>query len=630
MEEAKVDVRVLYGSTMGKCKGYASRVVEVARAAGLNAVDAQSMDDFEPEDLANNHLVVLVVATYENGTPPANAKFLYEWMEDASQDFRIGTTFLAQARFAVFGVGDSLYEGNYNVVSKQMEQWVTAMKGTMVCARGEGDNSISRDKAGTADSDLETWLSTSLQPALLAEKAGVITPVHSGPLITSDPIITEHQFEYDDGEEEEKAEEKLAEVDHNAGVLDMEDMGAALSKQNEEKKKREQDDKDGVLRPMINETIRVNLTKQGYKLIGSHSGVKLCRWTKAMLRGRGGCYKHTFYGIASYQCMEMTPSLACANKCVFCWRHHTNPVGKEWKWAADSPEMIIEESVAKHKQMVKQMRGVPGVKPERFKEAMESIKHCALSLVGEPIMYPHINKYLQLLHERGISSFMVTNAQFPDRIEILEPVTQLYISVDAANKQELKEVDRPIFNDFWERFVECMKLIREKQQRTVYRMTLVKGMNMTKVDEYAELIRNGRPTFIEIKGVTFCGELNASNMTMKNVPFHQEVRDFCKELCSKLGDNYELACEHVHSCCVLISDTKLKIDGQWHTWIDYPKFHELVSAYHKDGTPFGTMDYAAPTPAWAVFGAAEEGFDPEETRWRRKQKKGQIELDAAN
>lgn len=59
--------------------------------------------------------------------------------------------------------------------------------------------------------------------------------------------------------------------------------------------------------------------------VGSHSGVKLCRWTKAMLRGRGGCYKHTFYGIESHRCMEATPSLACANKCVFCWRHHTNP-----------------------------------------------------------------------------------------------------------------------------------------------------------------------------------------------------------------------------------------------------------------------------------------------------------------
>ena len=68
--------------------------------------------------------------------------------------------------------------------------------------------------------------------------------------------------------------------------------------------------------------------------IGSHSGVKLCRWTKSMLRGRGGCYKHAFYGIESHRCMEATPSLACANKCVFCWRHHTNP-------GANTPHVVL-------------------------------------------------------------------------------------------------------------------------------------------------------------------------------------------------------------------------------------------------------------------------------------------------
>ena len=62
------------------------------------------------------------------------------------------------------------------------------------------------------------------------------------------------------------------------------------------------------------------LSSIGYHIVGSHSGVKMCRWTKSMLRGRGGCYKHTFYGIESHRCMETTPSLACANKCVFCWR----------------------------------------------------------------------------------------------------------------------------------------------------------------------------------------------------------------------------------------------------------------------------------------------------------------------
>ena len=53
------------------------------------------------------------------------------------------------------------------------------------------------------------------------------------------------------------------------------------------------------------------MTKEGYKIIGTHSAVKLCRWTKNQLRGRGGCYKHTCYGITSYQCMCVGSSAVC-------------------------------------------------------------------------------------------------------------------------------------------------------------------------------------------------------------------------------------------------------------------------------------------------------------------------------
>ena len=52
--------------------------------------------------------------------------------------------------------------------------------------------------------------------------------------------------------------------------------------------------------------------------------------------------QHSFYGIESHRCMEATPSLACANKCVFCWRHHTNPVGTEWRWVTDEPKMLVD------------------------------------------------------------------------------------------------------------------------------------------------------------------------------------------------------------------------------------------------------------------------------------------------
>jgi tRNA wybutosine-synthesizing protein 1 len=40
---------------------------------------------------------------------------------------------------------------------------------------------------------------------------------------------------------------------------------------------------------------------------------------------------------------------------------------------------------------------------------------------------------------------MVTNAQFPEAIASLIPVTQLYVSIDAATKESLKAVDRPLF-----------------------------------------------------------------------------------------------------------------------------------------------------------------------------------------
>lgn len=111
---------------------------------------------------------------------------------------------------------------------------------------------------------------------------------------------------------------------------------------------------------MVTKLQRKSLVKEGYKIIGTHSAVKICRWTKNQMRGRGGCYKHSFYGIVSYQCMEATPSLACANKCVFCWRHHKNPVGTSWRWKTDEPAMIVEEAVGEHVKMVNQMKGVPG------------------------------------------------------------------------------------------------------------------------------------------------------------------------------------------------------------------------------------------------------------------------------
>eukprot|EP00073_Rattus_norvegicus_P029321 XP_006249291.2 PREDICTED: S-adenosyl-L-methionine-dependent tRNA 4-demethylwyosine synthase-like [Rattus norvegicus] len=185
------------------------------------------------------------------------------------------------------------------------------------------------------------------------------------------------------------------------------------------------------------------------------------------------------------------------------------------------------------------------------------VKHCALSLVGEPIMYPEINRLLKLLHQHGISTFLVTNAQFPEEIRNLTPVTQLYVSVDASTKDSLKKIDRPLFKDFWQRFLDSLQALSAKQQRTVYRLTLVKCWNVDELQAYAELVSLGSPDFIEVKGVTYCGESAASSLTMANVPWHEEVVRFVRELVDLLPD-YEIACEHEHSNCLLIGHKKVR------------------------------------------------------------------------
>lgn len=302
------------------------------------------------------------------------------------------------------------------------------------------------------------------------------------------PIVA--PIEGDESDEDEPTDSGSAEAKVSS-VLDLEDIGSAMDQAKKSQLKEAMSETKNSAE-MVTKLQRKALAKEGYRIIGTHSAVKLCRWTKHQMRGRGGCYKHTFYGITSYQCMEATPSLACANKCVFCWRHHKNPVGTEWRWKEDAPDMIVEEAILQHQSMINQMKGVPGVLPERWKEAF-TVRHCALSLVGEPIMYPRINEMLKELHDRQISTFLVTNAQFPERIKQLDPVTQLYVSVDAASKDSMKAIDRPLFKDFWERFLQSLYEMRSKQQRTVYRMTLVNDWNMEEVEGYVQLIESGQP-----------------------------------------------------------------------------------------------------------------------------------------
>ncbi|KZF19327.1 hypothetical protein L228DRAFT_285757 [Xylona heveae TC161] len=676
----KVQPLVFYASLTASTQKSAEGLFEVMKTAlaassraerflepQLHDLSYIDYDDFfiappkivEDEEAEVLYFYMILLPTYNIDT--TLDPFL-DHLQETHHDFRIDTAPLSPLLgYSVFGFGDKegwpTEEDGFCSQARQVDKWMAKLTGRKrAFPLGMGDvKSDSKER-------LEEWR-LGVQEALadIVEKGGLGEGV-SG---SGDPVESDEEEEEEEADAEVEAEaDGSSPGDSDAGaqaklrvkrrrnkaaaVDDLEDLGSKLRKSDENNNNAEQDSSSdaplavdfttygkkkssgspSATAPTAKEMVPktsptyASLTKQGYTIVGSHSGVKICRWTKSALRGRGSCYKFSFYGIKSHLCMETTPSLSCSNKCIFCWRHGTNPVGTTWRWKVDPPEMIFDGVKEGHYKKIKMMKGVPGVRAERFQEAMR-IRHCALSLVGEPIFYPHINEFTRMLHNERISSFLVCNAQHPDQLAALEQVTQLYVSIDASNRDALRRIDRPLHRDFWERFQRCLDILREhrSRQRTVFRLTLVKGFNIDEeVTGYADLVERGIPCFVEIKGVTYCGTSDSSRagLTMQNVPFYEEIKEFVIKLDDELrrrGLSYGIAAEHAHSCCILLASTNFRINGRWHTLIDYDRFFDLLA----EGKPFGPEDYIGPpTPEWATWGHG--GFDPADTRVFRKGK----------
>ena len=593
------------------------------RVLDISHIDLDDYFTAPPQADATRFFYIFLIPTYEHDV--GITEFVNH-LKETHHDFRVDTAPLSSVvGYSVFGFGDR--EGwpteaaGYCSQATEVDKWVARLTGgKRAYPLGMGDMS----DGGDAWDQFDVWMRGTADTLVDIVHGKDIWEGVPG---SGDAIESDEEDEAVDDENIRIRKKTLP--SSKSGLADLESLGSdsrespsspvpvdftTVAKTVEASSKKE-------MVPTSSSTYTA-LTKQGYTIIGSHSGVKICRWTKSALRGRGSCYKFSFYGIRSHLCMEMTPSLSCSNKCVFCWRHGTNPVSTTWRWKVDPPQTIFDGAKEGHYKKIKMMRGVPGVRAERFEEAM-TIRHCALSLVGEPIFYPHINEFVTLLHNERISSFLVCNAQHPNELAALKKVTQLYVSIDASNREALRKIDRPLHRDFWERLLACLGILCARRfiQRTVFRLTLVKGFNTDDVEGYADLIARGMPGFVEVKGVTYCGTSSSTgaDLTMKNVPFYVEVQDFVislEQALQKRGLNYAIAAEHAHSCCVLIADRRFQKEDAWQTGIDYQRFFELLES----GNEFGPEDYMAETPEWAVWGNEHGGFNPEDQRVDRKGK----------
>ena len=119
---------------------------------------------------------------------------------------------------------------------------------------------------------------------------------------------------------------------------------------------------------MISKKKRNELYNQGYRLVGGHSAVKACLWTKHALRGQGHCYKQQFYDTITHRCVQMTPALhVCTHRCVWCWRDidFTKP---KWIGEADDPTSIVDGCI---KANAKYLQGFGGNKKTDWKKFKE-------------------------------------------------------------------------------------------------------------------------------------------------------------------------------------------------------------------------------------------------------------------
>ena len=310
-----------------------------------------------------------------------------------------------------------------------------------------------------------------------------------------------------------------------------------------------------TLENTIPQSLIETMKKQKYHFVGKHSSVKRCRWLYEALIHNRPCYKQKFYGIKTHQCIQMTPAtFYCTQRCLFCWRAQSGDLQIKWnemkfpKW--DPPEEIVEGSIKAQLAILSGYKGNPKTNQQKLREALTP-KHAAISLTGEPTLYEHIGELIQAFHRRGFTTFLVSNGTMPEVLaKLSEEPTQLYISVCAPNESTYKRVCRPQIPKAWERLNETLSLLSSFKCPTVIRITLVRGLNMENVEEYAKLIEKANPTYVEPKAYMHVG-FSRLRLSYDNMPSYTEIREFAAKLSEEI--DYNIINESEDSRVVLLS-----------------------------------------------------------------------------
>ena len=276
------------------------------------------------------------------------------------------------------------------------------------------------------------------------------------------------------------------------------------------------------------------LESSGYRFVGSHNhaAAKICHWTKQSILDKGVGYKEKFYGIESHRCLQMAPAVPnCQQKCEFCWRD-LSYTQTQWEGEYDDPKTIIDEAVKAQNNLLCGFFGNDKANKEKLEES-KTPTNAAISLAGEPMLYPEIDELIAEFNRRNFTTFVVSNGQCVDKLKNLENEPyQLYLSLDAPTKKIYNDVCQPQISEGWDNLNQSLDTLASFNSRTCIRTTCVKGRNMTNPEKYAELIKKANPDFVEIKAYMCVGS-SRHRLTPDNMPTFDEVKSFAQ----KIGEN---------------------------------------------------------------------------------------------
>lgn len=273
------------------------------------------------------------------------------------------------------------------------------------------------------------------------------------------------------------------------------------------------------------------LEYSGYRFVGEygHAAAKICHWTKKSMVNEGVCYKEQFYGVKSHRCLQMSPAVPfCSQKCSFCWRD-LSQTRVEWEGEYDDPKTIIEGAIKAQNNL---LCGFGGNKKTDEKKLEESKKptNAAISLAGEPTLYPEIDELLAEFKRQNFTTFLVSNGMYWEKLGSLEcEPSQLYISLDAPNEKVYKDLCNPQINNAWSNLNKTLELMNSFDTNTAIRITSVKGKNMINTKEYGELINKANPKYVEVKAYMFVGS-SRKRLSLDNMPSFKEVCDFAEKI----------------------------------------------------------------------------------------------------